>query len=86
MKVVPGVTRNVAAEDAFGHSRTTEEGRKGEREREREEKRVMKENGEEVAKETRSNRPCGRTVLITTRPPIFFELKGAEVFARGNGG
>lgn len=28
----------------------------------------------------RSNRPCGRTVLITTRPPIFFELKGAEVF------
>lgn len=31
-------------------------------------------------------RPCGRTVLITTRPPIFFELKGAEVFARGYGG
>ncbi|KAG7190455.1 hypothetical protein KM043_006559 [Ampulex compressa] len=32
-----------------------------------------------------SSGPCGRTVLITTRPPIFFGLKGAEVFARGNG-
>ena len=40
----------------------------------------------ERERETPSNRPCGRTVLITTRPPIFFELKGAEVFARGYGG
>lgn len=30
--------------------------------------------------ETPSSGPCGRTVLITTRPLIFFELKGAEVF------